>query len=75
MKTIPNSLKMFREAKGLTQLQVAQHLGFVSTDHMSKRETGKMYPPLSSSLAAGRKRGNAVCEPEVAVKASLNADP
>lgn len=44
MKAIQNNLREYRKRKGLTQLQVAQHLGFRSTDRISKWETGKMYP-------------------------------
>ena len=44
MKTIAQLLREGRERKGLTQWQVAQHLGFKSMDRISRWETGKAEP-------------------------------
>lgn len=50
MKNIQNNLRLYRKQKGLTQLQVAQELGFKSTDRISKWEKGTMYPHLVNFL-------------------------
>jgi transcriptional regulator with XRE-family HTH domain len=44
MKTIAELLKEWRKRKGLTQLQVMNHLGFSSMDRISRWETGKAEP-------------------------------
>ena len=44
MKNIPNTLREHRLRKGLAQWDVAQHLGFRSTDRISRWENGIMYP-------------------------------
>ncbi len=44
MKTIQNNLRHYRELKGLTQVQVAQHLGLKSSSRIAKWEKGTMYP-------------------------------
>ena len=48
MKTIQNTLREHRIRKGLTQLQVAEYLGFKSTDRISKWESGLMYPQVTN---------------------------
>ena len=50
MKTIQNTLREHRMRKGLTQLQVAQYLGFKSTDRISKWEAGLTYPHVINLL-------------------------
>jgi transcriptional regulator with XRE-family HTH domain len=47
---IPNILKEQRKKAGLTQLQVAQYLGFKSTDRISRWETGLTYPHVLNLL-------------------------
>lgn len=50
MKTLKNTLREHRMRKGLTQLQVAEYLGFKSTDRISKWEAGLMYPHVKNVL-------------------------
>ena len=44
MKKIPNKLKEHRVRMGLAQIDVANHLGFRSTDRISRWEAGLTYP-------------------------------
>ncbi len=44
MKTIQNNLRHYRELKGLTQKQVAEHLGLKSSDRICRWEKGTMWP-------------------------------
>ena len=44
MKKIPNKLKEYRLRMGLAQVDVANHLGFRSTDRISRWEAGLTYP-------------------------------
>jgi repressor LexA len=48
MKTIQNSLRHYRELKGLTQQQVADYMGFKSTARISKWEKGVQYPHVNN---------------------------
>ena len=50
MKHIPIRLREHRLKKGLTQQQVADYLGFVGTDRISKWEAGKMYPHVRNFI-------------------------
>ena len=50
MTTIQNNLRHYRKLKGLTQWDVARHLGFNSIDRISKWESGKMWPHVSNLL-------------------------
>lgn len=45
---IQNSLRFYRIQKGLTQWQVAAHLGFKSIDRISKWEHGVKYPHVTN---------------------------
>ena len=47
---MPNNLRRYRIDKGLTQQQVADYLGFVSTDRISRWEQGLMYPHVRNFL-------------------------
>jgi len=47
---IPNQLREFRVRKGLRQLDVANELGFASTDRISRWEKGKTYPRMLNLL-------------------------
>jgi len=48
--SIPNNLKQCRKACGLTQVAVAEKLGFHSSDRISKWEYGQMYPHMVNLL-------------------------
>ena len=50
MNKIPNTLKEHRLRKGLVQLDVANYLGFRSTDRISRWEAGVMYPHIINAL-------------------------
>jgi transcriptional regulator with XRE-family HTH domain len=50
MKTIPNTLREHRLRKGLAQWDVAVHLGFRSTDRISRWENGIMYPHVTNFI-------------------------
>ena len=50
MNTRQNTLREYRKRKGQTQLQVAEYLGFKSTDRISKWESGLQYPHLFNVL-------------------------
>ncbi len=41
---IPNTLREHRKKAGLTQLQVANHLGFVTSERISRWEKGLTFP-------------------------------
>lgn len=44
MKQIPNTLRDHREKAGLRQLDVAEKLGFSTTDRISRWEQGLTFP-------------------------------
>lgn len=50
MKSIQNNLRYYRKQKGLTQWDVARHLGFKSIDRISKWEAGKQWPHATNLL-------------------------
>jgi transcriptional regulator with XRE-family HTH domain len=50
MKYIPNKLREYRKAKGLSQRDVADYLGFRSTDRISRWEGGLTYPHVANLL-------------------------
>ena len=50
MKKIQTTQKELRLRKGLAQLDVANHLGFRSTDRISRWESGLTYPHLVNAL-------------------------
>jgi transcriptional regulator with XRE-family HTH domain len=50
METIQNNLRHYRKLKGLTQWDVARHLGFKSIDRISKWEAGKQWPHARNLL-------------------------
>ncbi len=54
METIQNNLRHYRKLKGLTQWDVARHLGFKSIDRISKWEAGKQWSHITSALAIAR---------------------
>lgn len=47
---IPNSLRMYRKAAGLRQVDVAQFLGMESTDRISRWEKGTAIPHLVNAF-------------------------
>lgn len=47
---IQNSLRFYRIQKGLTQWQVAAHLGFKSIDRICKWEKGRGFPHILNAL-------------------------
>ncbi len=49
-KIIINRLKEIRKSRGLTQWQVANHLGFKSIDRISKWEHGRQYPNVPNLI-------------------------
>ncbi|MBN9483135.1 MAG: hypothetical protein BGO70_01045 [Bacteroidetes bacterium 43-93] len=53
MKTRKNNLRHYRELKGLTQQQVADYLGFKSTDRISRWEAGLTYPHVRNLFKLG----------------------
>jgi transcriptional regulator with XRE-family HTH domain len=50
MKTIVELLREGRARKGMTQLQVAEHLGFKSTDRISRWEHGLAEPSAQNLI-------------------------
>jgi transcriptional regulator with XRE-family HTH domain len=50
MKRYHNNLRRLREARGLTQQEVAEALGLASTNRISKWERGVMYPHVLNFL-------------------------
>ncbi len=50
METIQNNIRQYRKLKGLTQWDVARHLGFNSIDRISKWEHGKQYPHVTNLI-------------------------
>ncbi|OJW96301.1 MAG: hypothetical protein BGO70_01060 [Bacteroidetes bacterium 43-93] len=48
MKTIQNSLRHYRGLRGLNQKQVADYLGFKSTDRICRWEKGLAYPSVKN---------------------------
>jgi transcriptional regulator with XRE-family HTH domain len=50
MKTIAELLREGRARKGMTQLQVADYLGFKSTDRISRWEHGTAEPSAKNLL-------------------------
>ena len=44
MKQIPNALREYRQKAGLRQLDVAEKLGFSTTDRISRWEQGLTFP-------------------------------
>jgi len=49
-RSIPNSLKKYREAKGLSQSAVAKRLGFKDKTWISHWENGDALPNLVSAI-------------------------
>ncbi|GAA4461823.1 hypothetical protein GCM10023093_07260 [Nemorincola caseinilytica] len=60
MKTIPNKLRDCRKKKYLAQIDVAAHLGFRSSDRISRWEAGKTYPSLPNALRLAKLLGTPV---------------
>ena len=54
MEHIQNNLRQYRKQKGLTQWDVARHLGFKSIDRISKWEHGKQYPHITNLIQMAR---------------------
>ena len=54
MKNIPNNLRECRKNAGLTQLEVAEKLGFKSTERISKWEKGVKYPNVANLFRIAR---------------------
>jgi len=50
MEKIHNTIRQYRQALYLSQKHVADHLGFQSTDRISRWETGLTYPHLLNAL-------------------------
>ena len=48
MNYIPNTLRHHRERLGLLQSDVAKHLGFASTDRISRWENGLAVPHIAN---------------------------
>ena len=44
MKNIPNTLREHRKRAGLLQIDIAQKLGFTTTERISRWEKGLTYP-------------------------------
>ena len=44
--SVPNNLREFRLKAGLRQIDVAEHLGFSSSDRISHWENGQAYPSV-----------------------------
>lgn len=49
-KPIPNTLRLARKKAGFTQLQVAEKLGFASTDRLCRWEKGRTFPHVVNLL-------------------------
>lgn len=49
-QTTPNNLRALRTRLGLSQRDVANYLGFSSTDRISRWEHGQMYPHVRSFI-------------------------
>lgn len=50
METIQNNLRHYRKLKGLTQWDVARHLGHKDIIQISKWENGKFYPHVLTAI-------------------------
>ena len=50
MKNIPNRIREFRKRNNLRQIDVAEKLGFKSTDRISRWEKGLQYPHVTNLL-------------------------
>lgn len=50
METIQNSIRYYRKLKGLTQWDVARHLGHKDIIQISKWENGKFYPHVLTAI-------------------------
>ena len=48
MQNYPNNLRELRKAKGLLQIEVAQHLGHLNSDRMSDWEKGYAMPSVAN---------------------------
>jgi len=54
MHKLPQILKELREEKGLTQTQLANHLGYKSPVTVNQWETGKRTPELDNLIAIAK---------------------
>ncbi len=57
MKNIPNKLREYRQLSNLTQSDVAEKLGFKSTDRISRWEKGRQYPHVVNLIQLAKLYG------------------
>ena len=60
MEHIQNNLRYYRKQKGLTQWDVARHLGHKDIIQISKWENGKFYPHVLTAIKIAEFLGVAV---------------